>query len=177
MLHKCRGLYEYTKNIFVLTFEIERETQSVSKFFFISRLLFNYWCYTVANELKSSIFMHIVGRSAIPTVRIYAMFLLIPLILIYSVSVDSMRRYQLLSFYCAAYGIVGLIFTYFLGHPTIGIPNGHTSTSRIFGWLFYFFIEGYAPFVVSVFWAFANSVSNPKSAKKYYGLHSRQLKA
>ena len=36
--------------------------------------------------------------------------------------------------------------------------------------LFYFFIEGYVPFVVSVFWAFANSISDQDAAKKNYGL-------
>jgi AAA family ATP:ADP antiporter len=155
------------KKFFSTLFEIEPEERlkvlllSLAFFLIIG-------AYTVANELKSSIFMQIVGRSAIPTARIYGMFVLIPLILIYSRLVDSMRRYQLLSFYSAAYGIVGLVFTYFLGHPTIGLPNMATSSSRIFGWLFYFFIEGYAPFVISVFWAFANSVNSPHSAKRYY---------
>src|SRR5579859_4378529 len=155
------------KKFFSTLFEIEPEERlkvlllSLAFFLIIG-------AYTVANELKSSIFMQIVGRSAIPTARIYGMFVLIPLILIYSRLVDSMRRYQLLSFYSAAYGVVGLVFTYFLGHPTIGLPNMATSSSRIFGWLFYFFIEGYAPFVISVFWAFANSVNSPQSAKRYY---------
>ena len=48
--------------------------------------------------------------------------------------------------------------------------NTDSSPYRIFGWLFYFFVEGYSPFMVSVFWAFANSVTDPNEAKKNYGL-------
>jgi AAA family ATP:ADP antiporter len=36
--------------------------------------------------------------------------------------------------------------------------------------LFYFFIECYTPFIVSIFWAFANSVTSPEGAKKNYGI-------
>jgi AAA family ATP:ADP antiporter len=61
------------------------------------------------------------------------------------------------------------VFAYYIGHPEIGLSNTHTDKYRLFGWLFYFFIEGFSPFVVSVFWAFANSVNSPEGAKKNYG--------
>ena len=60
------------------------------------------------------------------------------------------------------------MFVFYLGHPTIGLPNTISSPYRIFGWLFYFFIEGYAPLVVSVFWAFSNSITSPAAAKNNY---------
>ena len=63
---------------------------------------------------------------------------------------------------------MGLLFAYLLGQPGIGLSNTDSSPYRIFGWLFYFFVEGYSPFVVSVFWAFANSVSSPEGAKRNY---------
>ena len=59
---------------------------------------------------------------------------------------------------------------YLVGHPEIGIANTETSPYRLFGWVFYFLNEGYSPFVLSVFWAYVNSVNNPTSAKKHYGL-------
>ena len=59
---------------------------------------------------------------------------------------------------------------YLVGHPTIGLANTETSPFRIFGWLFYFFIEVFSPFVISVFWAFANSVYSPEAAKHNYAL-------
>lgn len=124
--------------------------------------------YTVAKELKDSIFISIVGKSYIPFAKLAAMFVLFPAIMIYAKMVDSLRRYQLLAFYSALFGAGGLMCAYFLGHPVIGLSNTQTSSDRIFGWFFYFFVEGYMPFVVSVFWAFANSVSSPDAAKRNY---------
>src|SRR5579871_2077945 len=126
--------------------------------------------YTVAKELKNSVFMYVVGEDYIPWVRTGAMLALIPAVFVYSLLVDRLRRYQLLCVYSGIYAVVGLLFAYLLGHPTIGIVNTQESPYRLFGWIFYFFVEGYSPFVVSVFWAFANSINTPDGAKKSYGL-------
>jgi ATP:ADP antiporter, AAA family len=126
--------------------------------------------YTLARELKDSVFMAVVGKEYIPWAKMIALFVLIPAILLYSRLVDKLRRVQLLYFYTALYGSIGLAFALFLGHHSIGLPNTDTSPYRIFGWLFYLFVEGYAPFVVSVYWAFANSINNPKEAKNTYGI-------
>lgn len=125
--------------------------------------------YSLAKELKNSIFAYIVGREYIPIVRTASLFMLMPAIVFYSYLVDRMHRYQLLAFYCFLYAIVGLVFAFLLGNSYYGIPNTQTSPYRLFGWLFYFYVEGYPAFVVSIFWAFANSISSPESAKKYYG--------
>jgi len=126
--------------------------------------------YTITKELKDSIFAAVVGREYIPQAKFLAMIFLIPAILFYSKLVDKMRRYKLLSFYSLVYALLSLVFALMLGHPSIGISNTDTSPHRLFGWIFYFFVEGYSPFVVSVFWAFANSINNPASAKNNYGL-------
>ena len=62
--------------------------------------------------------------------------------------------------------IVGL---FFIGHPTIGIANTDQSPYRLFGWFFYFIVEGFTPFVVSVFWSFVNSITKQKEARSNYG--------
>jgi AAA family ATP:ADP antiporter len=125
--------------------------------------------YTLTKELKNSIFAYIVGREYIPLARTYAMIALMPAIFFYSYIVDRMRRYHVLAFYSVVYAILGLVFTFLLGNPYYGIPNTETSAYRLLGWVFYFFVEGFSPFVVSVFWAFANSISSPDSAKQHYG--------
>lgn len=126
--------------------------------------------YTIVKELKDSIFIKVVGADYLPWAKIISMVALVPAILFYSYLVDKLRRYQLLYLYSLIYGVLGILFCYFLSDPTIGIANTDASPYRLLGWLFYFFIEGYSPFVVSVFWAFANSVTSPQEAKKNYGL-------
>lgn len=126
--------------------------------------------YTLAKELKDSIFASIVGREHIWEAKILFIIIMIPAIFLYSKLVDKLRRYKLLSFYSLAYALIGLTFTVLLAHPTIGLPNTQASPYRLFGWLFYFFVEGFSPFVVGLFWAFANSVTSPGGAKRNYGL-------
>jgi len=133
-----------------------------------------YFCiiagYTVSKELKDTVFTAIVGSEYIPQARIAALIFLVPALLFYALLVDRIRRYQLLCFYSVFYGVGALIFTFFLNHPVIGMSNTVQSPHRLFGWLFYFFLEGFTPFVVSVFWAFSNSITDQDSAKKNYGL-------
>jgi len=126
--------------------------------------------YTLICELKYSIFSSIVGKDYLPQAHIFSMFALIVPLLLYAKIVDWLRRYQVLCTCTLILGITGILFVYLIGHPTIGIPNTNSSGTRIFGWLFYLFCECFQPFVISVFWAFANSVNDEESAKKNYGL-------
>jgi len=126
--------------------------------------------YTIIKELKDSIFVAVVGKGYVPYAKFLSMALLVPAILFYALLVDRLRRYQLLYVYSIFYGLMGLVFAILINHPTIGLPNTDASLYRLFGWFFYVFVEGYSPFMVSVFWAFANSVTDPIEAKKNYGL-------
>ncbi|MHB9148394.1 MAG: NTP/NDP exchange transporter [Candidatus Amoebophilus sp.] len=147
------------------------EPQERAKVFFLAISFFLIiGAYTISKELKDAVFTNIVGLDYQPIAKTIAMIILVPAIFFYSRLVDLLRRHQLLYFYTIAYGILGLIFAYYLGHPTIGLVNTESSPYRIFGWLFYFFIEGFSPFVVGVFWAFVNSVSNPAAVTKTYPL-------
>jgi len=124
--------------------------------------------YTIYKEMKDIVFVEIVGADYVPRAKMISIFVLIPAILFYSFMVNRVRRHQILCFYSILYGILGLVFTYLLGHPVIGISNTDTSPWRLFGWIFYIFIEGASPFLIGVVWAFANSIHNPKEAKNYY---------
>lgn len=124
--------------------------------------------YTLIKELKDSVFLSIVGEKSLPLAKMLSMIVLIPMVVIYSKLVDWLRQSDLLCLYALIYSMGGLICVYFLGHPTIGLSNTDTHTTRLFGWFFYFFLEGYAPFVVSVLWAFVNSVTAPEEIKNNY---------
>jgi ATP:ADP antiporter, AAA family len=126
--------------------------------------------YTVTLELKNAVFLNVIGqdRKLIAYAKIFSMFYLVPIIFFHSRLVDVMKRHHLLYFYSIAYAVLGFVFVIFFGHPTIGLANTVTSPTRLFGWLFYFYIEGYVPLVTSVFWAFSNSITAPQSAKNNY---------
>jgi len=124
--------------------------------------------YTIAKELKDSVFVNIVGQNYLPKAKMLVIFVLIPAALLYALLVDSLRRYQLFSIYCLIFGIISLVMGLLLGHPTIGLANMQASPYRLFGWIFYFIFEGFSPYVVGVCWAFANSVSSPEEAKGNY---------
>lgn len=126
--------------------------------------------YTIAKELKDSLFTSIVGKEYIPIAKWPTMILLVPITLLYAKLVDSMRRYQLLALCSAFFGIGGLLIAYFIGHEAIGLINTEKSPYRIFGWVIYLFVEGYMPFLVNVLWAFANSITSPEGAKKNYAI-------
>lgn len=144
--------------------------QDRTKLFFLALIYFLIvGAYTVTRDLKNSIFMATVGKEYVPWAKVISLFILVPSIFLYAKLVDKIRRYQLLCLYTILFGLASLIFTYYIGHPTVGISNTNSSPYRLFGWLFFFFVEGYQPFILSVFWAFVNSVNSPETAKKTYG--------
>src|SRR5690349_16972694 len=142
--------------------------------FFKTLLLSLVYCFIIAGysltrDLKNSVFLALVGKEFLAWARVIGMLVLVPAILFYSRMVDSVRRYQLLMLYSLFFGICGLLCAYLLQHPEIGIQNTNKDPYRLFAWFFYFFVESYSPFLVSVFWAFANSVSDPDEARRSYG--------
>lgn len=159
----------FAKSFFSSLFSVE--PQERLKLLFLSLC---YFCiifgYTITQNLRETVFVEIVGKEYQPFAKIIGMFALLLPLFLYSKMVDKLRRYQLLCSVSIFYGLTALLFAYFLSDPAIGMINTNKSAYRLFGWLFYFFIEGYVPFVVSVFWAFANSISDQEAAKKNYGL-------
>lgn len=141
------------------------------KFIFLSAIFFFVIAaYTIIRNLKSSLFMGLVGKEYVPLAKLAVLIFLVPAILFYSKLVDKIKRYHLLSFYSLFYAIGCLFFAFFVGHQTIGILNTDQSPYRFLGWVFYIFAEGFSPFVLSVFWAFSNSICKPEGAKNNYGM-------
>ncbi len=126
-------------------------------------------CQAIWRPLKSSLFAKMVGAGYVPTAKLLVFLYLIPLILIYSKLVDRLRRHQLVYLFTIFHGIGGLIFAFLLAHPSIGVANTATSPGRILGWALYFFMESFGAFLATVFWAFADSINNPKDARRHYG--------
>lgn len=152
-----------------LGFSIDLDRKELFK---ILLLAFTFFCvigaYTVIKEMKDILFLRITGEGCVPLAKTCSMFLLIPLTLLYSYIIDMFGRFKTLFIYSLVYGITGLVISWFLMQSDIGLVNTVPSQDRLLGWFIYLFYEGTVPFVVSVFWAFANSVTSPDTARKGY---------
>lgn len=126
--------------------------------------------YSILKPLKTSIFLGLVGKEWQPISRLITPFIIFPCGLLYSRFVDKYKRHQIFSVIIGIYGVLSIVFTLLLAHPTIGISNTHTSPYRILGWVFELFMDLYSAIVVSTFWGFANSISTPSFANKSYGI-------
>ncbi len=126
-------------------------------------------CLVIWRPLKISIFSKMVGAASIPTAKLFSLLFIIPMILFYSVLVDVLRRHQLVYWFTLFHGIIGVIFYLLMSHPVYGIQNTLVSPNRWTGWAFYFFMESFDAFFATTFWAFADSICNPKDARNYYG--------
>jgi len=152
-----------------LSFDLDKQERN--KIFWLTVAFF---CvigsYTVLKEMKDVLFAQIVGAQYLYKVKFLSMFVLLPATLLYAKLVDHLSRFSLLVFYSTLYGVGGFVIAYFLQDPVMGIANTASSPDRLFGWIVYLFYEGLMPFVISVFWSFANSITNPETAKKGYTL-------
>lgn len=152
-----------------LTFDLDQQERN--KIFWLTIAFF---CvigsYTVLKEMKDVLFAQIVGAKSLYKVKFLSMFVLLPATLLYAKLVDYLNRWSLLMFYSLLYGVGGFVIAYYLQDPVIGLDNQVASSDRYFGWAVYLFYEGLVPFVISVFWSFANSITNPETAKKGYTL-------
>lgn len=127
--------------------------------------------YTITKELKDSLFMNIVGgKTFVPYAKLLTILGLIPLVLLYGKMVDKVRRYQLLCYLTLIYSMIGLVSAVVISQGLNHAPVEPYSLYWFFGWIYFFYIESFSPFVVSVFWAFLNSITTPESAKRNYGL-------
>ncbi len=125
-------------------------------FFFIS------WTFTSINELKDAFFITFVGKESLKWAKFWSLFILIPGIALYSYLVDRLTTSSLITIYCSIYALACLGGAYCL------LEKFSVADKAVFGWAFYFFMEGFHPFVVGLFWAFLTSISTPEESKKNY---------
>lgn len=104
--------------------------------------------------------------------KIVSLFLLIPVVMLYSKMVDKYKyaKHRLFYIICTMYVILLAGWSLFFLHPTWGLANTAASPWRIAGWLWYVFVESFGSIVVALFWAFTTDISSPQSAKKGFSL-------
>jgi len=154
-----------------LKFLLDVDPQEITKVVLLSAAFFLIiGSYTISKELKDAVFTSIIGaeRIYLAYAKVASMLVFIPLLFLHSKLVDWIKKHQLLYVYTLFFGIIGLILSCFLASSTFGLANQVSSPYRIFGWLFYFFVEAIPTLLVGVFWAFVNSITDAESAKGNY---------
>ncbi|MFC1894547.1 NTP/NDP exchange transporter [Candidatus Dependentiae bacterium] len=166
MLKKKRNLFN-----FLLNFKNKQNNTNIQKTVLLAlSFFFIVGTYSVLRPLKSSVFLGLIGKEYIPIAKLFSLINLSFFLILYSKLVDKLKQHQVLYFFFGVYIIGTILSAIALLNPTIGLQNTATDPCRIFGWIFYFFIDLFSPFIVATFWAFANSINNPEFAKKSYGL-------
>lgn len=126
--------------------------------------------YSIVRSLKTSIFLSMVGVEYQPWTKMFVLFLIVPVMYLYSKVVDRYSVAGVAYFWFLTYALLCFILGLSLLHPVYGLSNTHTGPDRYIGWISYFVFELYASLVLSTIWAFINSVSTPDSASKGYGI-------
>ena len=90
-----------------------------------------YWS---LRPLKDGLFSAIVGIDYQPYAKMLSLLVVAPLVIVYSKLIDTFPRQKLFYVLVGIYAVLAIVFSYFMFHPTIGLPNTAASGARIFGW-------------------------------------------
>ena len=120
--------------------------------------------------IKDSIFGQIVGFDYQPIAKWVSLVIVSTLVIIYGKLIDSFPRHRVFYILTVAYFLAAMVFWWILAHPDYGLPNCHTDSSRIVGWLWYVFVESYGSLIVAMFWGFTTDITSDESGKRGFPL-------
>ncbi len=126
-----------------------------------------YWTLRV---VKDSAFMCMVGKSYIPYAKLASLFILLPIVLMYSKMIELLPRHRMLYALTAIYSVITIIFGFLFLHPTLGLANTTTDVTRMVAWGWYVFVESYGSLVPALFWAFATDTTDSGAARRGFPL-------
>ncbi len=145
--------------------------EELKKFFLLALLFGLIICtYWTMRPLKDSIFNAMVGGQYLWLAKIISVFVIAPLVLLYSKLVDMFPRHIVFYLLNILYIVIALCFLVAFLQPTIGLANTATSPTRYLGWAWYAFVESYGSLLVALFWALATDITLPDAAKRGFPL-------
>lgn len=123
--------------------------------------------YWTLRPIKDSIFNAIVGlEDWQPTAKILSMFVVFPLVIVYSKLIDAFPRHKVFYVLISIYAVLALAFAFFLMNPEYGLANTIKSPTRMLGWFWYIYVESFGSLIVALFWAFTTDTTLPDSARR-----------
>ena len=127
----------------------------------------SYWA---LRPVKHSIFCALVGIEYEPLAKIISLFVIIPILIVYSKLVDLLPRRTVFYLFTFIYGSLSLFFAWRFMQPSCGLLTMETDPTRLIGWLWFIFVESFGSLMVSLFWAITTDVTNADSAKRGFPL-------
>lgn len=141
------------------------------KFSFLSAIFFfmvgSYW---MLRELKTALFMNIVGPTGLPYAKMVSLVSITLLVLFYNQLINWFEKTNLIYIVTGFFAILYCSVALFSAHPTIGVANTVTSKYRLFGWCLYVAVEAFGSIAIPLFWAYVASIMDTATAKKGYPL-------
>lgn len=126
--------------------------------------------YSIMMPTKDTVFLKTVGAEYLAYVKIIAVLVIIPLVLIYSTLSNYISRHKLLYVVSTFYAIITLCCGIWLMHPIHGLANTELSPYRLIGWIWYATVESFGSIMVTTFWGFVADISQPGSAKQGFNI-------
>lgn len=154
------------------------ETEEFRKFLRMGVIFgFIIGCYWTLRVLKDSVFANLVGAEWQPYAKTVSLVALFPLVILYTKLIEKHSREEV--FYTLAY-IYSIATFLFASALMLGIQapadviaartGFYLYGTKIFGYLWYVFVESYGSLVVALFWAIAADITSPDSAKRGFPL-------
>ncbi len=126
--------------------------------------------YWTLRPMKDALFQDIVGGESQPYAKMLSLLVVFPLVMAYSKLVEKLPRHVLFYALSISYGVVTLLFAWFMFDPVIGLANVKADPSRILGWAWYVFVESFGSLFVALFWAYATDITTAESGKKGFSV-------
>lgn len=148
-------------------------TEELKKFGFLASIFFLVISsYQMLKALKDPFFDLYVGVDWIPRAKIGSIVFVALAILFYSKLLNLFQKQYVFYIICSIYGVIFLIFSYFLSNPdliqTAGqIPWLH---GNLIGWASYLLVESFGSILPALVWGFISSVTTTDSAKRGYAM-------
>ncbi len=126
--------------------------------------------YWALRPMKDSIFNALIGMEWQPYAKGLSLFIIFPIVILYSKLVDMFPRHKVFYFLTGLYGAIALIMFFCFSDPSIGLANTVKSPMRIIGWVWYVWVESFGSLMVALFWAIVTDITSPDSAKRGFPL-------
>jgi len=159
-----KKLAQYIWGKFESKAEVRKFLSLAAIFFFV---ILVYW---TLRPVKDSVFFVTVGAENLPWAKIFSALFILPIVIFYMKIVEKFQREKVFYTMMVIYAVAALAFTFCFMDPKIGLANKTVSSSRMLGWLWYWFIESYGSVIVASFWVIVTDITLPESAKRGFPL-------